>query len=445
MPKFFGTNGVRGRLDLYTPEFASSLAAAFGTWIKGGKVCVARDTRTTGETIQHAVVSGLLSVGCEPILLGIVPSPTAEFVHHSMKTNGLIIITASHNPPDWAALKFVDAKGLPVSSERGVEIEEIMEKNAFKRAAWDQIKTERVYHFAVRDHVEAILKHVNAEKVRKRKLKLVVDTGNGTTIAAVQMLAEKLGCELNTLNSQMDGHFPGRNSEPTKENVAGLLSAVKTLGADLGVAFDGDGDRIIFVDENGEYVIGDKTFVLCEEIILRGKKGPVVTTVATTNAAREIAQKHGQKLVYTKVGAPYLSEKIREIKGVTGGEEVGAVIWPELSLGKDGLMTMAKVVEAVAEKPFSKLIDALPKYCNYKTKLEAGPERFSQVSKFAEKIRREGASVIDIDGVRVDYKDAWAIVRASGTENYVRIFAEAKTPEKAEALAKEFLKKFRET
>jgi len=448
MPSF-GTNGIRGTLDQITPEFASRMAAAFGTWIKNNttgtdcNILLARDTRTSGKMLEGAVMAGLLSAGCSVTKLGICPSPTVEFSVLRQKAAGAINITASHNPPEWNALKFVDAQSIAISRERGAEIERIFENSNHKRAAWDELKEVRKYERACEDHAKAIMGNVDAALFRRKKPKLVLDCANGTTARIAPDFFKSLGCSVTTLNGQMDGHFPGRPSEPTEANITDLIASVRELQADMGIAWDGDGDRVVFVDERGRFIIGDKIFALCEKMALaKAKKGStIVTTVSTSNAIRDIAEKHGSKIHYCKVGAPYISEEMKKLGAVMGGEEVGGVIWPSLSYGKDGLMTAAKIAEAACPKPLSELVMAIPAYFNSKTKVQcASSHKRPAMEKIAKVMGHKGKLTI-IDGIRVDFnRDSWVIVRASGTENYLRIFAEAKAPEKALELMQQYEK-----
>ncbi|VVC02444.1 Phosphoglucomutase/phosphomannomutase [Candidatus Burarchaeum australiense] len=441
MAKYFGTNGVRGLLDLITPDFVSRMCAAFGHWSKCGKIVVARDTRTSGEMLEYAAIAGLLSAGCQVVRLGIAPSPTAEYQVLHQKANGAVVITASHNPPEWNAMKFVDARGIAVSRETGEGIERLFESRSRKAAPWNALRPIVKYPLACEDHANAVRKSVDPSVFKNAKPSLVLDCANGTMAKVGPALFKSLGCRVTTINANMDGTFPGRPGEPTEANIGDLIASVKALGADMGIAWDGDGDRVVFVDEKGKFVIGDRIFSLCADIALREKKGDVVTTVATTNAIRDIAAKYGSKVFYTGIGAPYLSEGVLTHDAVIGGEEVGGVVWPSLHFGKDGLMTAAKIVEAACAKPLSKLIAGLPVYYNSKTKIPCAPERKQRamhaVAGFA-KLAASKGKITTIDGIRVDFKDSWVIVRASGTENYLRIFAEAKTQEKAELLMKEY-------
>ena len=472
MAKYFGTNGMRGRIDELTPELCMKAASAFGEWCKKysdsshsrgtsaspglgkaaralpksdawrvpekARILVARDMRLTGEMLENAVISGLLSSGCDVICLGLCSSPTAEFMLKHLKADGLIIVTASHNPPEWNALKFVDWDGVAVSRERGEEIEEIMKEGA-RLADWRNAGRSTQHAFAVREHISAILSLVDVKKLGARKLRVVLDCGNGTAALVAPQLFKELGCEVILLNEKIDGTFPGRSSEPTEANLQTLLAAVKQKKADLGVAWDGDSDRVVFVDEKGKWIVGDRGFALSALLALQRKKGSVVTTVATSNVVKDVCDKYGGKLIYTKVGAPYLSEAVLGHKAVSGGEEVGGIIWPELSLAKDGFMAAAKIAEAVCEKPLSSWLAELPEYFNSKCKIEAKPEQKAKVLAAVEnEAKAKGLKVNNADGVRIDFPDSWVIIRASGTENYFRVFAEAKTSQKAKALMDEY-------
>jgi len=437
--KYFGTNGVRGTIDFVGPELALRAAQAIGAYFGKGKILVARDHRLTGEVLKNAVLAGLQSVGCEVTDLGIVTSPTAEFMLKKLKADGLIIITASHNPPEYNGLKVIDGKGVSVSRERGEEIEKLM--GNVKLAGWDAIKPVKKHESSVREHMDAMRKLLHTEKIVKRKPFIILDLGNGTTATIAPQFFKELGCKILTIHSHMDGHFPGRSSEPREENIQELIKMVKEAKADAGIAWDGDGDRVVFVDEKGNFVVGDKVYALSVLLKLKEKKGDVLTTVATSKAVEDIASKFGCKTIYTKVGAPYMSEEMAKGKAVICGEEVGGVCWPELSLAKDGIFAAAKIVEAMCEKPLSELLKEVPAYYNVKTRVECGEKGKKAILEGVRKsAKQKGQKTIDIDGVRLTFDDSWVIVRASGTEPYIRIFGEAKSKDKAEALVKEYEK-----
>jgi phosphomannomutase/phosphoglucomutase len=440
MAKYFGTYGIRGKLDTLTPEFVLRMCSAFGTYINGGKVLVGRDARLSGEMLEHAVIAGLLSAGCKVLDLGVLPLPTLEFEIKKLSAAGGVMITASHNPPEWNGLKFADKDSIGISKEEGEKIESIFEKGNFKKVEWNQLKKVESYPLALEEHADALRKTIEKRHILKESPRLVLDCGNGTASLVAPKLFKEFGCRVTTLNAQLDGSFPGRNSEPTLQNLQELMKAVIALKADLGIAWDGDADRVIFIDEKGGYVYGDKSFALCVDIALRQKQGPVITTVATSNAIADIAKERGGSVEYVKVGGPYLSRRAKELNAVIGGEEAGGVIWPELHLGKDGFVTALKILERMCKegRPLSSLIANIPAYYNSKTKLECPADRKQAIlKKFKEKVRGDG-KINDMDGVRVDFDDSWVILRASGTENLMRIFAEAKSQKKADELLRKY-------
>jgi phosphomannomutase/phosphoglucomutase len=439
----FGTNGVRGKFDELSPKEALELAQKIGTYFKSGKMIVARDCRLTGEILKNSVIAGLASVGCDVIDLDIASSPTAEFMIKQTKAAGCVIVSASHNPPEWNALKVVDGNGVAISKERGEQIEQ----QKTKLVSWD--KAGKIFRNdrASVDHIKAIASLVKLTK--QKKPKIVLDCGNGAGAMIAPKLFKDLGCQILTLNAHMDGRFPGRPSEPSEANVKELISLVKSSGSDAGVAWDGDGDRVIFVDESGKYVIGDRVFALSLMWKLggsAGQKGDIVTTVATSKAAEDVAKRFGAKVRFTAIGAPYLCEEMKKKPAVMGGEEVGGVIWPELSLAKDGFLTAAKMAEAICVRPLSAWLKEVPEYFNVKLKIEADDKNKKEIVKrvldHAEKNKLEH---ITVDGTRINFKDSWVIVRASGTEPYVRIFAEARTEAEAQKLATEYEKIARAT
>ncbi|MBI5223361.1 phosphoglucosamine mutase [Candidatus Micrarchaeota archaeon] len=446
MAKYFGTNGVRGTFDQLTPELALKLAGAIGTYFKKNdgrtKILVARDYRLTGELLKNAVLSGLASVGVEVVDLGEISSPTAELMIKQLNADALIIITASHNPPEWNALKVVDGKGIGISKERGEEIEKLLGK--IKLTNWDRVGKITNYDRSISDHIEKIESNLNRTKLQKKKI--ILDCANGTASIIAPLMFRRLGAEIITINSHPDGRFPGRPSEPTEENVKDLIDAVIANKADAGIAWDGDGDRVIFVDEKGEYIIGDRVLALCVIWQRENQKGDLITTVATSRAATDAAENLGMRVRLTAIGAPYLSEEMSKNPGAIGGEEVGGVIWPQISLAKDGFFTAAKLYEALSKAPLSQWLAQIPKYENVKIKIKAdrNEEKKKMVQNVINHAKKNKLKYSTIDGVRIDFPDSWVIVRASGTENYIRIFAEAKILQKAKDLTREYEKIARE-
>lgn len=460
----FGTNGVRGKLEMLTPSLSFDLSAAFASFCKGSApislesakktptapnrlspIAIARDMRVTSPMLHSAACAGMLSAGKDVLDLGLCSSPVAEFTSEKSKCAGLIIITASHNAAEWNALKFVDEKGVAISRERGGAIEKMALAKSYPSAGWREVGRLSHHPSPSENHAAAVLSFVNSEKIKSKKLRLVLDFGNGTS-ALSRGIFEKLGCEIIPLNEKIDGTFPGRPSEPSEANVQGLVKAVRKESADFGVAWDGDSDRVVFVDEKGGWIVGDKGFAISAVQACRERKAQkekfIVTTVATSRAVEEACALLSAKTVYTKVGAPYLSEEMAKLgsSAVSGGEEVGGIIWPRFSLAKDGPLAAAKICEMVCEHPLSEYVEALPIYFNSKTKIEVATAAQKEKGLAAAKRHAQGSKgkLNLIDGVRVDFDDGWLIVRASGTENYMRVFAEGKTQKRADALAKEY-------
>ena len=435
MSKYFGTNGIRGTIDFLSPQLAYKAAFATGLYFRSGKILLAMDARLTGPILKEQVVAGLIDTGCQIIDLGMVSSPTAEFMVKKLHVDGLIVITASHNPPEYNGLKIMDAEEVSISKERGEEIEQLITNPPKIKMKKGKIG---IYNEATQDHIASILQHVDKKKTKGKRL--LLDCANGMAATIAPYLFRELGCEITSINSHIDGHFPGRPSEPTEANVQDLINAVKQGDYDCGIAWDGDGDRVILVDECGEFVIGDKVFAISEILKLREKPGKVVTTIATSRIIEDIAKKYSSEVIYTKIGAPYLSEEMAKGASVLGGEEVGGVMWPEVSLAKDGFLTAAKIVEALSEKKLSEWVKELPIYYNEKTKISASDEQKIKIIKSVRDYAiKNKFNFVDIDGVRINFEDSWVIVRPSGTENYLRVFVEARSVKRAKDLLGEYV------
>ncbi len=469
-----GTNGVRGLLDELTPAAAADFGFGFAKFCRQDNagafpssaassssgairpcIALARDMRLTSPAIAQAVASGLMEGGVDVLDLGIATSPMAEWLAHRHECAGLVIVTASHNPPEWNALKFVDGQGVAVSRERGRPIEKYVGQPHAPVLSWEKIGKIRQAPDPVGDYSKAVLSFVDRRAIgAKKKWRIVFDPGNGTSTLVAPAILKSLGAEVVMLNEQLDGRFPGRPSEPTEANVKSLIDTVSLVGADFGVACDGDADRVVFVDDAGRWLVGDKCVALCAGWMLReavqSSKPPyyILTTVATSRVVEDVAKKYGATTVYTSVGAPYLAEKFVELgsSAIGGGEEVGGIVFPRFSLAKDGVLAACKLMEMVAQKPLSKWHDELPKYFNAKTKIICTP---AQKKKMMEKLRglgqKEKKSAGDTsrlillpEGFRLDFEDSWVIARASGTENYVRVFAEGKTEKQAKELMEEY-------
>ncbi|OED30259.1 phosphoglucosamine mutase [Methanosphaera sp. WGK6] len=435
MKQLFGTFGVRRVANtVLTPEFASKIAAAYGTKVTG-TIAVGSDPRTSSEMIKYAVTAGLLSAGCNVVDLGTLPTPAVQYAVRQYYDGG-IMITASHNPPKYNGLKLLDADGIGTPDDLEEEIEDIYFNDKQKRVTWDKIG--KAYKRDIIDeYIDEVLKRVDVEAIKEANLKVVLDCGSGAACGTTPYIIRKLGCEITTLNCQPDGAFPGRNPEPTEDNLGDLINVVKATGADIGIAHDGDADRTICIDEKGQFVFGDKSFALVEKSMLeKNNGGKIVTTVATSNAIADIALENNGEIILTRVGDLVVARKLQEIDGLFGGEENGGLIFPDFVYGRDSGLATAMLLEilATSKKPLSKLIDELPTYFSEKRKVECPDDKKTVV---AEGIINDTTEyeVDTTDGVKVITDDGWVIIRPSGTEPIYRCFSEAKTPEKAAELA----------
>ena len=436
--RLFGTFGVRRTAnDVLTPEFASRLAACYGTQIKG-TVAVGGDTRTSTLMLKQAVTAGLLSSGCDVVDLGILPTPGVQYAVRKYYDGG-VMITASHNPPQYNGLKFLDEYGIGIPDEMDLAIEKLYFDEEPDRVPFSEIG--QLYHNdkIIDEYVDEAVSKVDVDAIRKANLKVVVDCGSGAGCFTAPYLIRKLGCDVTTLNSQADGFFPGRDPEPIEENLQELIQVVKELNADIGLAHDGDADRTICIDENGNFVLGDKTFTLVErEMLKENDGGIIVTTVATSQAIYDVAEEYNGEVIATAVGDLLVARKLKDEDGLFGGEENGGLIFPDFVYGRDAVMTVAKILEIVAKskKPLSELVGELPVYYASKMKIECpDDEKEFVMSSIADEIKTTTDFELDLtDGVKILKDDGWVIIRPSGTEPIFRCFAESDSQQKADEM-----------
>ena len=436
--RLFGTFGVRRVAnEEMTPEFAARLAASYGTLIQG-TVAIGGDTRTSTPMLKHAITAGLLSSGCDVVDLGILPTPAIQYAVRNYYDGG-IIVTASHNPPKYNGLKFVDEYGIGTPDDMELKVEEMFFDSEPKRAKWDEIGKVYTNNNIIDEYIDEAIKRVDSEAIKNAHLKVVVDCGSGAGSYTAPYLLRKLGCDVTTLNCQADGHFPGRNPEPIEENLGDLIATVKELGADIGLAHDGDADRTICIDEKGNFVLGDKTFSLVEKAMLKENNGgTIVTTVATSTAIFDIAEEYGGGVIATAVGDLLVARKLQETDGLFGGEENGGLIFPDFVYGRDAAMTVSKILEIIAKekKPLSELVSELPEYYTVKMKTGCPDDKKEEVmSKIAKEISDTTDYELDrTDGVKILRDDGWVIIRPSGTEPIFRCFAETDNIDKSQEM-----------
>jgi phosphomannomutase/phosphoglucomutase len=440
--KLFGTNGIRGLVNKeLTPEMAAKVGSAIGTFFKRKNLLVGHDARTSGAMFSECVISGLTATGCNVFFAGMASTPALQFAVKNHAFDGGVIITASHNPPEYNGIKVIWSDGIEISHEQETEIENIYFDEKMRFAEWDKIGKRRELLGINDEYVEAMKKHVNVARISKKHFYVVVDAANSVGGIAAPQLLRDLGCKVTTINANIDGTFPGRPPEPRPENLKDLAVVVKALGADLGVAFDGDADRSIFVGENGEIYWGDKTFAVIEkQFLLKNPKAKIVTPVSSSTLIKDTADAYKGNIVWTKVGSVTVSQTMKKEKAKLGGEENGGVFYGPHQAVRDGAMTTALLLNIMAEtgKKLSALIAEQPQYFIEKGKVACPEDKKEKVSeKLAVQVK--GLNVSTIDGVKIWFDDKSAIlVRPSGTEPVYRLYAEAKTQERALNLVKEY-------
>ncbi len=440
MTRLFGTNGIRGVVGKdMTADLAVRVGHAIGTHFGAGSVALARDPRLSGPMLVRAVAAGLMASGLEVIDLGMVPTPCAQYyVHRHAGLKGGVVITASHNPREFNGIKALDAQGMEMAREEEEAIEAVYFEERFATADWAAVGDLRGDPSAADQYLRGILSKVDVDAIRRCKLTVVADPANGAGCVTTPYLLRALGCRVLTVNGQPDGAFPGRLPEPTVEHVGDLMRMVVEAKADLGVAHDGDADRAIFVDEKGSFLYGDKSLALLARAELAAHVGLVVTPVSTSSVLEEVVTAAGGQLVRTRVGSPIVARTMLAQGAVFGGEENGGIIFPAHQFCRDGGMTLAKMLEVLCKegKPLSALAASLPQYSLQKVAVEVPVE--SRDATLAALVRLvQGREVETIDGVKIHAPDGWVLVRPSGTEPLFRVYAEAKSPERAKALAAE--------
>ena len=440
--KLFGTNGIRGLVNKeLTPEFAVKVGTAIGTFFKRKNLLVGYDARTSGPIFAKAVIAGLTATGCNVFSAGMCPTPALQFAVKNHCMGGGVIVTASHNPPEYNGIKVIWQDGIELSHEQETEIEDIFFENKAVLADWDKLGTTTDLTQIKEEYVEAIKKHVDVSKITEKHYHVVVDAANSVGGLTAPTLLRELGCRVTTINANIDGTFPGRMPEPRPENLRDASITMKALGADLGVAFDGDADRSIFIDEKGQAYMGDKTFAIVEKyFLLKNPGSKIVTPVSSSTLIKETADAYKGEIVWVKVGSVTVSQKMKEIKAKLGGEENGGVFYGPHQSVRDGAMTTALILEIMASTgaQLSKLVEEQPQYFIEKGKVDCPENKKEKLLKeLREKIK--GKNVSTIDGVKIWFEDKSAIlVRPSGTEPTYRLYAEAKTQEKALKLVEEY-------
>ncbi|MFB6140862.1 MAG: phosphoglucosamine mutase [Halosimplex sp.] len=444
--RVFGSSGVRGVVneDL-TPGYATAVAQAAGTvWRSGGieRAAVARDTRATGPMLVDAVASGLASVGVDVDRLGALPTPGLQAYAEREAVPG-VMVTASHNPPEYNGIKLVGADGVELPRERLEAIEARLLDETAERVAWDETGDARPVDGARRAYVEELLAAVDREAVAAAGLTVALDPGHGAGALTSPDFFRELGCRVKTIHAQPDGHFPGRDPEPVESNLGDLRRFVRATDADLGIAHDGDADRAIFVDERGAYVEGSAALAA----LAAGAVGEGDTVVSAVNASQrlvDVTAEAGADLALTPIGSTYIVSRIRDLRATgasvpIAGEGNGGILFPDYRIARDGAYTAARFCELLAARgePASEVVARYDDYVNVRRDVAYESERQREAMLDAiERAARDSVAELDTtDGYRLDYGDGWVLARPSGTEPVVRVYAEARSADRAADLA----------
>lgn len=433
-------SGVRGRVgDALTPEVMATFAAAFGAWATthhpGRPIVVGRDSRVSGPMFTRVVHAALESVGCTVLDIGMVPTPTVQLeVEHHHAAGGLAI-TASHNPIEWNALKFIGPSGLFLSAAEGAEMRTLLD-TGIARATWDRLGTIVRETQAIQRHIDAVLAlpFLDVASIRARAFPVALDCCHGAGSGIMPALLEALGCTVSAIGMTADGRFP-RPPEPVAENLGDLSALVRSSGAVVGFATDPDVDRLALVDEHGRAIGEDYTLAMAVRAVLPSRPGRVVTNLSTSKVVQDAAHDHGAEFRFAPVGEVNVALAMREAGATIGGEGNGGVILPELHLGRDAPLAVALVLHLLATtgKPVSAFVTEHPRYVIVKDKLDRPDVPLDAV--YAALRERFPDAVADTqDGLRLDWPDRWVHLRPSGTEPIVRVIAEAPSDEAARQL-----------
>lgn len=433
-------SGIRGRVgEALTPEIVASYAAGFAVWAlkqKGGaKIVVGRDSRVSGPMFHRVTIAALQSVGASVIDVGLTTTPTCQLAVEDHHAAGGIMLSASHNPIEWNALKFIGPSGLFLEASEGAEMRAIVDRG-IPRATWDRLGHVDIDSGAAERHLERILKipYLDVEAIRKRRFHVALDCVRGAGSVIVPALLDRLGCRVTGIHLEPDGRFP-HAPEPVAENLGDLEQLVRDSRADVGLAVDPDVDRLALVSEKGKALGEDYTLALASLVVLKHRKGPVVTNLSTSRVVEDAVTRSGSTLTLAPVGEVNVAVRMREMKAVVGGEGNGGVILPEVHLGRDAPVAIALVLQLLSEsgKPLSAIAAELPRYAIVKDKLDR-PEGSLDSVYAALRTAFADARVDTQDGLRLAWNDRWLHVRPSGTEPIVRVIAEAPTEEEARAL-----------
>jgi len=421
---------VRGLFNVdLTAELACKVGLAVASFSEAKSAFVARDTRVSGHIIENALVSGLLGAGVSVSVLGILPTPTLAYLTKALKADVGFMITASHNPPRYNGIKIFDSHSLGYADNAQSAIEKRITDGDFSLSSWRSLGRATQI-----DASQLYLKMVKHSVKLRKKWRVVVDPGCGATYRIGPLLMKEIGCHVMALNAQPDGYFPARSSEPTEKSLSGLSHVVKVLGADLGIAFDGDGDRVAFIDNSGSFIDFDRLLSAFSSYTVRKTRGgSVVTNVEASMCVDTMVQAEGGKVLRSKVGDVWLSEAIQESKSVFGGEPCGAWVHPQHHLCPDGPLSAALFLKALeeTEKTAAEFVARVPEYMTVRENIACKNElKAKAIVGIAETIKKAFPTYIafsNIDGIRLALDTGWILIRPSGTEPFIRLTVEGQS------------------
>jgi len=437
----YDIRGIYGK-DL-TPEIAETIGKGFGTFLGGRRnLAVARDIRIGGEQLKNAMVSGLTSTGCDVVDYGITTTPVFYFGIARQNREGGAMTTASHNPREWNGFKLCREKGAIVGQGSGVEkIQQIIADGKFAKPS---VKGKaETYEGVIDEYCEFVLNKIHVEK----KLNVVLDTGNSVSGIVAPGLFEKIGCKVKVLNEKLDGTFPSHSPEPTEAALQQLISEVKRTHADLGVGYDGDGDRAVFVDDKGRLLTGDFSSIVFASALMTKSNRKVVIDVSCSSALEDSVKAEGGIPLVERIGRPFMMTRVLQENAVFGGERSGHFYFPHVFGLDDGTFASLKMTEILSRgsMSLSEVVDRIPKYYSTTVNVPFPDEhKFKTVSALKPKLEKMGFRILAIDGVKARDETGWVLLRPSNTEPLIRIFAEATTQDRLTqllGLAQEMLKK----
>ncbi len=425
----FGTNGIRGVFgkDL-SLDFLVNITRSLAAYYKKGPILIGRDGRNSNNIMFNIVTAALNSDGLDTVDAGILPTPCLQYATKRNEFNGGIMITASHNPPEYNGLKPIANDGVELPRQDESVVEQIFENKTFitSEIVGQNFKEEMI----IKRYINDVLALVDVDRIRKRKFKVTMDLGNGVQALVAPLLAKKLGCTVITVNGTIDGDFPGRGSEPTPSNLSLMSFVAKETNSDIGAAFDGDGDRSIFCDEKGIVSWGDKTGTLLAKYLILTKhpKAKIVCPVNTTNILTKVAQDNGSEIIHTKVGSVEVSREMVKQGAIIGMEENGGFMYGVLNQVRDGALTTVLMLDLMAseEKSLSAILSSLPKVYQYKSKFECS--EMGLIQKVVDSVKNHGSpmKIETLDGVKIWFdEESWLMLRPSGTEPLIRIYGES--------------------